>query len=265
MVQGMAVDVPERGGTVSTMNLNDAATTAMLCRTVYPIENEPDETATQARIARSLSAQSVWHFNRDDIQGFAAIIDGKIFLVFRGTQVSVRWNWTDVLRNMRMGFTAWEGSGHVHAGYLEGLMAVRTEINDYLRTVEMYPGKSLVITGHSLGGATATLAAALWAAETYTFGAPKVGDREFAGALPNTVYRFVHAHDIAPKHPRWWTGYRHGGELWRISRSGEVSKGQWRLMDNLPFPIAIGILDHRVGQYEKKLADALVRLNNIGI
>ena len=241
------------------MNPQDAATAAWLGRTVYPLDSESDESETQTRITRRVRSSSIWHFNRNDTQGFAAIINEKIFLVFRGTQVSVRWDWTDVLRNMRMGLTEWDGVGRVHAGYLEGLKAVRTEIDDYLRATEMDREMPLIITGHSLGGVTATLASAVWAARaTYTFGSPKVGDKEFAIHLPDTVYRFVHAHDIAPKHPRWWTGYKHGGELWRISRSGEVYRDQWRIMDNMPFPIATGVLDHRVGIYEKKLANALI-------
>lgn len=240
------------------MDLRDAATAARLCRVVYPLDSESNESATQARITRELCPHSVWHFNQDDTQGFTVIIDGKIFLVFRGTQVTTRLSWSDIIRNARMDLVDWRWWGRVHSGYLKGLLAVKDAVNDYLRTIEIDRAMPLIITGHSLGGAIATLASVVWEADTYTFGAPKVGDREFADVLPTTLYRFVHAYDIAPKHPRWWTGYRHGGELWRISRLGEVSKGRWRIMDSLPFPVAMGILDHRVGQYEKKLADTVV-------
>ncbi len=48
-------------------------------------------------------------------------------------------------------------------------------------------------TGHSLGGALATLAAGRYerAPEVYTFGAPRVGDGEHVKSLDTPVYRFV--------------------------------------------------------------------------
>jgi hypothetical protein len=71
--------------------------------------------------------------------------------------------------------------------------------------------RPLWLTGHSLGGALAQLAA--WrfqrqfrqVHQVYTFGAPMVGNGEASGAFnrtfPNKVFRYVHAPDLVPRLP----------------------------------------------------------------
>jgi triacylglycerol lipase len=80
--------------------------------------------------------------------------------------------------------------GEVHTGFHRALMDIwlqmKTTIRTFRRTSDKLPDRPLWITGHSLGGAMATLAAAtlIQADETfygtYTFGSPQVGDRDFA-------------------------------------------------------------------------------------
>jgi hypothetical protein len=67
------------------------------------------------------------------------------------------------------------------------------------------------VTGHSLGGALALLAAwrlqqqFLTVHQVYTFGAPMVGNRVAADAFlrefPNKIFRFVDPVDVVPKLP----------------------------------------------------------------
>jgi hypothetical protein len=80
------------------------------------------------------------------------------------------------------------------------------------------------VTGHSLGGAMATLASVRLASEgytvraVYTFGSPRVGDRAFRRKyrLPN--YRFVNDDDLVPHLPFSWC-YKHVGTL-RLMHEG---------------------------------------------
>ncbi len=125
-------------------------------------------------------------------------------LVFRGT-ASLR----DWLVNVRAVRRSWQGPGRVHYGFRRALHRVWSRLEPHLDDAP-----DAFFTGHSLGGALATLAAALRPPlATYTFGAPKVGDRTFAAALPNGVHRVVNGRDLVPElPPSPRGGYVHGGE-----------------------------------------------------
>jgi len=113
----------------------------------------------------------------------------------------------------------------------------------------------LVITGHSLGGAMATIAAVEFkrqgvAAELYTLGSPRVGNVGFytyfaALGMPST--RLVNQHDIVPHLSLQSFGYHHvASELWyhdgaykSCNQSGEDPSCSDSLL-----PIEYSISDH---------------------
>ena len=73
----------------------------------------------------------------------------------------------------------------------------------------------LVLAGHSLGGATATVVADLMLPSTpdlhlITIGSPRPGGRGLRERLKNVEHlRFVHGDDVVPKTPPFLTGYVH--------------------------------------------------------
>lgn len=77
--------------------------------------------------------------------------------------------------------------------------------------------KKLYVTGHSLGGAMATICASRLSAQgmnvegLYTYGSPRVGDGEFVANLKVNHFRFVNNNDAVPKVPPQVFGYRHHG------------------------------------------------------
>ncbi|MCB9877265.1 MAG: lipase family protein [Planctomycetes bacterium] len=133
-------------------------------------------------------------------------------LVCRGT-ASLR----DWLVNVRAVRRSWRGPGRVHYGFRRALLRVWDQLEGPLATAP----RELFFTGHSLGGALATLAATLHAPRaTYTFGAPMVGDRAFVDALPPGLHRVVNGRDLVPTLPPTRGGYVHGGELHHLGAAG---------------------------------------------
>lgn len=91
----------------------------------------------------------------------------------------------------------------------------------------------LFITGHSLGGALASLAAyyvqrdlGCTVAGLYTFGCPRVYDGDMSAATDRSAnvpsIRYVNAADIVARVPPAILGYRHFGEKHYLTRDGEM-------------------------------------------
>jgi triacylglycerol lipase len=162
-------------------------------------------------------------FDRGSSQ--AALIDFRDFyvLAFRGTEM--RQLLQDVLVDLRAVPAPWKPRGQVHSGFRDAFDTVWPTIAPKLRALT----KPLFITGHSLGGALATLATAacraagIKVAATYTFGAPRVGDGEFTKLLAGQpFYRVVNDKDLVATVPLALT-YRHFGTLVHIANDGAVT------------------------------------------
>lgn len=141
--------------------------------------------------------------------------DDKAFavLVFRGTTGGMA-NW---LFNLDMLPCPWPAGGKVHRGFSRLIGAVWECIDAALHTVT----KPLFYTGHSLGGALATLAASLRPPRAvYTFGAPRIGDAAFGQTLADVpVFNVFNPQDIVAHLPPAGrlTGFSHVGSIVRNS------------------------------------------------
>jgi len=120
-------------------------------------------------------------------------------LALRGTNSS---DPTDIMDDFDSIPKPWSGDGKVSAGFLRALMDLwDTEgLEEALRHLE---GFGLLMTGHSLGAAMATLAAALIPPQAlYTFGSPRVGNRDFVCSLANVNnHRYVDCSDLVARVP----------------------------------------------------------------
>lgn len=143
-------------------------------------------------------------------QGIVARRDNVLIVAFRGTEPINAVDWlSDVSYHQRPLSSGVPGL--VHGGFARALGEVLQPMLAALE--ELDRGKPrLFLTGHSLGGALAVLAAAVLAFErshdvtaVYTYGQPRVGDPDFSTAfnqkLEALTFRYVNDFDIVPHVP----------------------------------------------------------------
>jgi endonuclease G, mitochondrial len=158
----------------------------------------------------------------NETECFIASSVNEVLLAFRGIADAKDW-----LRDLTL-FSIETELGAVHRGFYVGFQQVRKRIEGELSKVKAMD-KKLFITGHSLGGALATIAAAELCHDfsniaLYTFGQPAVGKRDFRSHIDSSVlqyHRIVNEDDIVTKVP---PSYVHCGGLIRFDHSGFVKK-----------------------------------------
>lgn len=184
-----------------------------------------DEPAEAARELLGLEAETFRHPG-SDTQGFAGRCAEFAVLAFRGSE-RIDQHPKDWLTNFQFAQAQRESIvGRVHSGFSGTLAAAWDEVEAVLRRALAAmaavdadePGLPLYIAGHSLGGALATLAACrlgpgglpargdqaaarLNLRDTYTFGAPRVGDPEFCREYRPRTFRVVNNLDLVPLVP----------------------------------------------------------------
>lgn len=156
-----------------------------------------------------------------------------VVLVFRGTEPSRS---EDLMTDASIAQTSLdahgfpEGWGKVHSGFQAAIESIEPLVMKKLE--EVADGKVTIwVTGHSLGGALATLmtarllrdmdaGAAYRLGGLYTFGSPRVGDGEFADSFTRAIdrhravaVRFRNGDDAVTAVPQWVAEYKHVGTL----------------------------------------------------
>jgi predicted lipase len=146
--------------------------------------------------------------------------DGTTLFAFRGTQPD---DVADLGTDLRANTVAWpESGGRVHAGFAAAARSLLPQMREWIERAQPDPSK-LILTGHSLGAALATLAASIWpSASLVTIGSPRVGDADFAGTLAATnILRFVNCCDVVTDVPPPLGGYVHVRPSAYIAASGQ--------------------------------------------
>lgn len=124
-----------------------------------------------------------------------------------------------------------ERGSKIHQGFANSWNDLR---RDTLATVasamQTHPNFKLVITGHSLGGAIATIAAGelrsqQYHCDLYTYGSPRVGNAVYANFISNQQqllgreFRVTNLDDPVPRLPPMLLGYRHTNVEYWISEN----------------------------------------------
>lgn len=119
-------------------------------------------------------------------------------LSFRGTENVNDWitNFKGIQKRVR--------GVPVHVGFQMGFDAVKGSIKAKVDPL-VDKGRTLYLTGHSLGGALALIAVREIAPKShgscYTFGSPRVGRFGFARYIKTPLYRVVNSNDLVPRVP----------------------------------------------------------------
>ncbi|EAN82380.1 lipase, putative [Trypanosoma cruzi] len=221
------------------------ATTALYYAKAAYCKAEAISGWTCASCARNPGLQRVRVFTNAEhsTQAFVGVNESMIVVSFRGTRDVTNW-----LHNLDFIFAPYTHDGCVgclvHAGFNCELKSLWTEMWGYLQ--ELVAGKGIegiLITGHSLGGAMATLAAANFMSQNslfpsalkvllYTFGQPRVGNEAFINWLlasfcrgGHESYRVTHKRDPVPHVPPMFVGYLHlPNEVWYDNDGDTVHK-----------------------------------------
>ncbi|GLO63459.1 hypothetical protein MACH09_39670 [Vibrio sp. MACH09] len=222
-------------------------------------------------------------------------------LAFRGTEAT---SLNDIKADAKATITKCKTPGRVHEGFHDAFGSVENELRTAL--LELTEKKPLFITGHSLGGALATIAAKRLTFEhgiaaCYTFGAPRVGDKEWISTIKTPIYRVVNAADSVTMLPPnavaigalstgvgfipWigtkakefllekFNGYIHGGNMRYLTNCKKGEYEDVQLLYSVSFlfrlkAVLIGKLpykkflsDHSISIYRKKLEIVAIKRN----
>ncbi|HJW33922.1 MAG TPA: lipase family protein [Holophagaceae bacterium] len=187
-------------------------------------------------------------------------------LAFRGTDATQSADWrADLRSNYAQAF-----EGRVHQGFKDGLVALWAKVRPLLSD------RPLWVTGHSLGGALATLGALQAVGEGWmvagvaTFGSPAVGDQAFVEfhvrTLGDRSDRVVHFADPVPRLLNPGLGFFHVPTLRYLDREGRlVDDAGWgqRTLDRVQGwfhkpgkVLTAGVPDHLISSYISALNKA---------
>ncbi len=167
---------------------------------------------------------------KNETQLFIAKSYNEVVVCFRGTEPD---KIVDISTDLKCKQVPWM-YGKVHQGFYEALVPVENQLFDHF--IKHDPSKKITITGHSLGGALASLFALslkcklqTLSVEVVTFGAPKIGNEEFVVAYEKHLFekttRVVNDEDVVPLVPtHLFMDYSQSDDLYFLNDDSELTK-----------------------------------------
>lgn len=159
----------------------------------------------------------------------------RLYIVFRGSDKPIDWINNFQFRQQIYPYSDDNPDVRFHRGFMMAYFAVRQQL---LEAMDKFVGQRVIVTGHSLGGALATIAALDiqynlgnkrdLSFEVYTFGAPRVGNQamveSYNGRIANS-HRFIYGWDIVTRIPRTWQGFDHVAQAIQLG-----SRWTWQVL-----------------------------------
>ena len=172
--------------------------------------------------------QTPYHINRIKIDNAEVIIADSntcIIVAFKGTD-----GFADINDDINIKGVNFGRCGNVHSGFYKQYNSIRQSLYQHLDMLKMERARPVFFTGHSMGGAIASIAGRLYPDmnyKVYTFGAPRFNTAALPDLESERIYRVVNSQDIVPKFPKLsYTlsslRYKHSGNLIFIDRHGKL-------------------------------------------
>ena len=186
----------------------------------------------------------------------------KVIVAFRGTDLpkaktmaALAESTLDWIGNLDVKLEPWTSLGngaHVHAGFLDAASGVFAAIQPCVASLVADGQRTLWLTGHSLGGALATLCAHMFTKVqgVYVFGSPRVGDSAFAAHYARPLWRFSnHSDVVVTVPPNWSLPFGFAREYQHVGRSVWFDANQAMAYGESPFSFLTtqlpeSVLDH---------------------
>jgi hypothetical protein len=142
-----------------------------------------------------------------------------LFIIFRGTQNLDDWysnlsyqqkqyNPSSLITTSQSSLSFIGGGSSVHNGFYTIYNKIRKDIIDKISELNPNKDKNIVISGHSLGAAVATLCAVDFHSLGYTksvayvFASPRMGNEKFSFLVKNiSLYSIINSLDVVPTIP----------------------------------------------------------------
>ena len=215
---------PDNGQDLSSLTLiQKALLFAELSMIAYL---KPDETE---KAAKRLGFTETVFYNNDGSQAYSFSNNQDIVIAFRGTEPN---EWNDIKADIDATKALAETVGHVHRGFKKEVDDVWPQLEKMLVSHKNNLDKKLWFTGHSLGGAMASICAGRCLLshidtrpeQVHTFGSPRVGTKRYINHANVDYYRWVNNNDIVTRTPPVWLGYRHSGKEMYLNAHGQLKE-----------------------------------------
>lgn len=182
-----------------TENKNLKSLTKLLATFDYDPQAEIQKLVENAELLKLTLNKT---FDHNGTQAILLSSQENVFLAFRGTEPN---QIKDLKADIKAIIKQCDSGGRIHTGFDTAFSEVAIDIQQELNK-DQYKDKPLYITGHSLGGALATIAAKKLThkaglAACYTFGSPRVGNEEWVSDIKVPIYRIVNAFDPVTQVP----------------------------------------------------------------
>ncbi len=216
-----------------------------------------------------LGLEAYAFIDREGAQAYLLTNGTDLVVACRGTEVQER---SDIKADVNALTVVAETVGRVHRGFKAEVDRLWPDIEETLGDTT----DNVWFTGHSLGGAMATISAgrcylshiAAMPSGVFTYGAPRVGTKRYVTHTDLPHVRWVNNNDIVTRVPPAWLGYRHTGDRYYIDSDGHIramtkqerAQDRWKgFKESLKRRKVDHFADHAIAGYVTQIAGIVER------